>query len=427
MKILILNTSESTGGAAVAANRLMKALNKTGHRVNMLVRDKQSDNPDVITVNTSWLKQKINKARFVWERWLIFRSNGFSKKNLFTVSLANTGNNISKHPLAKEADIIHLHWINQGFLSLKNIKQLLKLGKPIVWTMHDMWPCTGICHHAGNCEKFRQQCGNCPLLRHPKKNDWSYRIWKRKKIVEPRKIHFTAVSRWLQARALQSDLLEHSEIPVIANVIDTAIFTPGDKLSARKALNLPFDKKIILMGAAKLNDPVKGFNYLQDALRILTAEGTAGNYLLVLFGNVKNDPEFLSGLTVESRYLGPINNMQKLVKLYQAADVTVVPSLYETFGQTIAEAMSCGCLAVSFNNSGQTDIIDHLENGYLAAGQSAADLAKGLRWILHEADYASLSVKAVEKVRSHFAEWIIVGEYIDLYKKMLDEVVEKRN
>jgi hypothetical protein len=116
MKILILSTSERTGGAAVAANRLMHALNKSGQEAKMLVRDKQTDDPNVVSINTNWWKKKINFVRFAYERWVIFLNNRFSRKNLFAVSIANTGTDISDHPLVKEADIIHLHWINQGFL-----------------------------------------------------------------------------------------------------------------------------------------------------------------------------------------------------------------------------------------------------------------------------------------------------------------------
>jgi glycosyltransferase involved in cell wall biosynthesis len=147
----------------------------------------------------------------------------------------------------------------------------------------------------------------------------------------------------------------------------------------------------------------------------LTIENDKENYLLLLFGNIKNDSTFLSDLPVPVRYVGLLSDMRDLVKLYQAADVTVMPSLYETFGQTISEAMACGCPAVSFDNSGQTDIIDHKINGYLAAYQSVDDLAKGIHWVLSDADYASLSAKATEKVRCYYAEWIVAGQYIDLY------------
>ena len=165
MNILILNTSELTGGAAVAANRLAKALGKSGVEVSMLVRDRKTDHVKVFSVNNSWTSHRLNSFRFIWERLIIFICNFFSKKNLFQVSIDNTGTDLSKHPLVQQADVIHLHWVNQGFLSLSDIKKLVNTGKPIVWTMHDMWPCTGICHHARDCEKFQTECESCFFLK----------------------------------------------------------------------------------------------------------------------------------------------------------------------------------------------------------------------------------------------------------------------
>ena len=142
MRILIVNTSENTGGAAIAAKRLMEALNRNGMKAKMLVRDKSTEQ---ITV-TALPRSPLLKAKFAWERLCIWKANRFRRKNLFQVDLANTGTDITRLPEFKEADVIHLHWVNQGFLSLKGLRRIIDSGKPIVWTMHDQWPFTGICH-----------------------------------------------------------------------------------------------------------------------------------------------------------------------------------------------------------------------------------------------------------------------------------------
>ena len=119
MRILFLNTSESKGGAAIAAKRLMNSLQKEGIDISMMVRDKATDDPSVIKIRSSkWL----NKIRFTYERLGIFIQNGFNRENLFAVSQANTGGDISRYSEVKCADVIHIHWINQGFLSLKDIR-----------------------------------------------------------------------------------------------------------------------------------------------------------------------------------------------------------------------------------------------------------------------------------------------------------------
>lgn len=149
MKILLLSTFELQGGAAIACKRLQQALEEQGISAKMLVRDKQTDDERVCSIYEKQPKW-FGKFRFLWECLVIWLNNGFSRHNLFAVSIANTGYRIDRHPLVKWADVIHLHWVNQGFLSLKSIAKLSSLGKPVVWTMHDQWAYTGICHYTGD-------------------------------------------------------------------------------------------------------------------------------------------------------------------------------------------------------------------------------------------------------------------------------------
>ena len=177
MRVLIINTSERIGGAAIAANRLMEALKNNGIKTKMLVRDKQTDQISVVELKKSWWKV----WQFIWERVVIWQANHFKKHNLFAVDIANTGTNITALPEFTQADVIHLHWINQGMLSLTDIRRIIQSGKPIVWTMHDMWPFTGICHYAGDCDKYATQCHNCPQLYKGSKKDIAYRTFQKKK------------------------------------------------------------------------------------------------------------------------------------------------------------------------------------------------------------------------------------------------------
>ena len=194
MRVLIVNTSERTGGAAIAANRLMEALKNNGIKAKMLVRDKASDQITVAAIPQT-VSLKIN---FIMERLAIWQANHFKKHNLFQLDIANTGTDITALPEFKEADIIHLHWINQGYLSLKNIRRIIDSGKPVVWTMHDMWPFTGICHYSGTCENYRSFCHNCPMLINGgSKNDLSTKIFRQKQnMLKGAHITFIACSQW---------------------------------------------------------------------------------------------------------------------------------------------------------------------------------------------------------------------------------------
>ena len=415
MKILILNTSERVGGASVAANRLMKALDERGLEARMLVRDKQTDDPRVVSINNGFLTQKINRLRFVWERFVIFLYNRFSKKNLFAVSIANTGSNINKHPLVREADIIHLHWVNQGFLSLKNIRQLTKLKKPIVWTMHDMWPCTGICHHARTCVNYQSFCRNCFFLQYASKKDLSTRIFNKKfNIFKTSNITFVTCSEWLCNMAKTSTLFANKQIIAIPNPIDTRRFNKTHKNTARSYLGLPENKQLLLFSAVNLSDQRKGFDYMAKAINLLA--DYKDSLELVMVGNKKQGD--ITALPLNVHYIPYITEEDKMATLYNAIDIYVTPSLEENLPNTIMEAMACGTPCAGFNTGGIPKMIDHKINGYLATYKSADDLAAGIRWVLSEADYNTLSEKAVEKVQSHYAEQIVAAQYVELYKSV---------
>ena len=192
MRILIVNTSERTGGAAVASGRLMNALNNNGAKAKMLVRDKESDHIAVVGLRRSLLQE----WHFLWERWCIFCHLHFSRKHLFEIDIANTGTDITTLPEFKEADVIHLEWINQGMLSLNDIRKIIAKGKAVVWTMHDLWPAAAICHYAHMCSSFKTGCHYCRLLPGGgSANDLSKRVWKRKATVyRNSNIHFVACS-----------------------------------------------------------------------------------------------------------------------------------------------------------------------------------------------------------------------------------------
>ena len=417
MRVLIINTSERIGGAAIAANRLMDALRNNGIQAKMLVRDKQTDNIIVIG-----LKKSLWKIwQFVWERIVIWKANRFKQHNLFAVDIANTGTDITTYPEFKEAEIIHLHWVNQGMLSLKDLKKILQSGKPIVWTMHDMWPCTGICHHARECDKYHQECHHCPYLYNggaPK--DLSNQTFKKKKeLYQLSPITFITCSQWLKERAGQSALLEEHNIIHIPNPIKTTLFTPRNKVEARLKCNLPTDKKLILFGSVKITDKRKGIDYFIESCKILAEKHPEliSNLGVAVYG--KESEQLKSLVPFQVYALDYISNEKELVNVYNAVDLFVTPSLEENLPNTIMEAMACGIPCVGFNVGGIPEMIDHLHNGYVADYKSAEDFANGIHWTLSESEYQSLSEEARRKVTSSYSESTIAKKYIEVYNKII--------
>ena len=417
MRVLIINTSERIGGAAIAANRLMEALKNNGIKAKMLVRDKQTDQISVVELKKSWWKV----WQFIWERIVIWKANHFKKHNLFAVDIANTGTNITTLPEFTQADVIHLHWINQGMLSLADIRRIIQSGKPVVWTLHDMWPFTGICHYAGDCDRYTTQCHNCPQLYKGSKKDLSYRTFlKKKKLFEEAQITFVACSRWLEALARKSDLIKGQAVTNIPNAINTNLFKPRDKKQARERCHLPQTKKLLLFGSVKITDKRKGIDYLVEAChQIASAYPDFSKELgVVVFGNQAG--QYASLFPFPIYPMNYVSNEKELVDIYNAVDLYVTPSLQDNLPNTIVEAMACGIPCIGFNVGGIPQMIDHLHNGYVAEYQSAHDLANGIHWALTEGEYESLSEEACRKAVSSYSESTIAKRYVEIYNKVTE-------
>lgn len=421
MKVCLISTFETTGGAAIACKRLLQALRALDVDAKMLVRDKQTHDPDVVSVNDSWMRRKMNLLRFAWERFVIWINNRLSRKNIFAVSIGNTGVNVSRLKEIQEADVIHIHWISQGFLSLSDIEKLIRTGKPVVWTMHDMWACTAICHHALACEKYKSGCYDCYYLGRSFWGDLAANVWRKKLFLQNSNITLVTVSSWLQAKVRASLLTHRLSSVVIPNSLDIAQFNPRPRETARRKFEISSSKKVVLWGAARLNDPIKGPDLLKQALNSLIElqPYLKNEILLVLFGDIKKDDSFLETFPCDYLYLGKLTNNDTLGDLYSMADVTVSSSLYETFGQTLIESMACGTPVVSFNNSGQTDIITHLQNGYLAEYLSVSDFAKGIFWAISEGRKQAIRECCVKTVRDRYAGQVVAKQYVALYKDLL--------
>lgn len=417
MRVLIVNTSENTGGAAVAANRLKEALNNNGIKAKMLVRDKESDDITVAQLNKSWHQ----KWDFLWERFVIYMRLHFKRDNLFLIDIANAGTDITKTREFKEADVIHLSWINQGMLSLKGIRKILESHKPVVWTMHDLWPASSICHYARSCRNYEKQCGNCPLLPgNGSSNDLSARIWRKKrKILERNSILFVTCSRWLADKAKKSGLLSGQKVISIPNPIDSRAFTKENREEARLYAGLPEGKKLILFVSQRVTDKRKGMDYFITAINKMVEahpEMKDNCGIAILGGKAE---ELADKLPLPSYPLGYVSEEKKIASIYNSVDLFVLPSLEDNLPNTIMEAMACGVPCVGFNTGGIPEMIDHLKNGYVAEYKSSDDLARGIHWVLSEADHQSLSNEAMKKVNQCYSQYAVAMKYIEAYNQAM--------
>ena len=316
-------------------------------------------------------------------------------------------------------EIINLHWINGGFLQ---IESLARLRKPIVWTMHDMWPFTGGCHYSEGCNHYAESCGACPILRSDQGKDLSRWVWNRKsRAWEDIDITVVALSNWLADCARKSSLFGDRPIEIIPNCIDTTVYKPIDKKYARELLNLPQDKKIIGFGALRATSaPRKGFHLLLPSLGVVGDSNLGKNVELAVFGASQSKNG--ANLSLKTHYHGEINDEFTLAAFYSAVDVYVLPSSEDNLPNTVMEALACGTPCVAFSIGGVPDMIDHHENGYLCRPFDCQDLADGILWILeNEERREALSKNARQKVLTTYEPRIVGNQYLNLYQKLVPQ------
>lgn len=309
----------------------------------------------------------------------------------------------------READIVHLHWV-AGMLDYGNAPEFLS-GKRIVWTLHDSNPFTGGCHVPAECGKFRETCGRCPQLGSGDPEDLSHSAWKAKEeCYRHLDMVLVAPSRWLGRCAADSSLLGRFPGLVIPNGIPTEVFRPYPKTEAKLSLGLPATGNVILFGAAYVSR-WKGFGYLHDAIRRLPAR-IRGNSVLASFGPLKGieRPE-----GIRARDFGSVSDQELLARIYSAADVFVIPSLYESLSNTTLESLSCGTPVVGFSQGGVSEIVADGVTGKTAPPGDSGGLAEGIAWILEHSGAMGLPERCRDFAVREYAQHVQAERYRDLY------------
>jgi glycosyltransferase involved in cell wall biosynthesis len=409
IRVVHMIAGPTSGGAARGALGIHFALRELG------VDSKVINN----SVNSVGLREGIlrvsphglSRVRLFFN-WFISRLLVFGHINRKRVifNLGIEGVPFENTEVFKRADIVHYHWVN----GLVSIDQIGKTTKNSLWTLRDMWPFTGGCHYSMDCKKYESECGNCPILRSNRTFDISSRVIQSKKRL-PRNMKIVGVSSWITEAARNSTVFRSFDVRTIPNAIDTKLFVPSEKFQARAKLNLPQDRKIILMGASNIHDYYKGFDLFLEAIpKIKTA-----NMLFVLFGKV--DRPSMSRIDAEFQLRGEIRDPNQLNWLYSAADAVVVPSRMDAFPKTIIESMACGTPVICFDTSSFSEIVVHRKTGYLAEAFDPSDLAKGLDWAseLSPAEAEAVSRIARKTVEEQFDTRVAAEKYLSLYREML--------
>lgn len=410
MKVVHLSTFDIRGGAAIAAERLVRALIDDGVDASLLVLQREGKSTCVHALEQATPLRA--RVQFYREIWASFRRNGLKRDStLFARSYPIAGFNVTNSPLVQEADIIHLHWINQGFLSIRSLEDLVALRKPIVWTMHDMWPVTAVAHHCKDVNAWTQKSPQ----------SLEYRIGQRKqRLYRELKPCFVGCSEWIAREAAKSILAKECRVTHIVNAADTEHFQLVDQKQARQKLGLPEAGPIILFGAANAQDPRKGYAQLIETFHFLRHSKEQLPYAVV-FGKadervLRND---LEGFDL--RVAGYVKDPVEMNLYYAAADLFLTPSLEENLPNTIIEAQLAGTPTVAFAVGGIPEIIDLPEAGKTVPLFDCRALADAVAEVLSQRD--SLCRTQLYK---HALERYSAGGVADSYRRLYDSLLHAK-
>ena len=426
LSVVHLSNNDIVGGASRAAYRIHRCLedNKSDYLVNssMKVVKKYSSDPTVTCLQNNsyfWKRLQPRISRFLKSN---FKTTNQSARN---IAYPSTGllKQINNDKSLKK--IIHLHWLGDNTISIEEVG---KLKDPVFWTLHDQWPFCGAEHYTHppinkngiqiNDFRYRQSYSSKSRILSEKGFDINKWTWERKKKSWKRPINIVATSSWLFECVKKSSLMNNWPIHLIPYPINTKKWKPINKFQAKNILNIDTNKKVILFGAiGGTKDPRKGSHILEEALKIFRDsffEHIEDKIQILIFGEESNK-QYMNNLPVD--FLGSFSDDLSLRIIYSAADVMVVPSIQEAFGQTASEAHACGTPVAAFKIGGLIDIVSHQETGFLADPYDPKSLAYGINWILEDEErIKKLSLQSRLKAKKYWDSEIIAKKYIDAYR-----------
>lgn len=405
LRILHISTADNSGGAARSTYRLHLGLQKLGHESRLLVRWKVTDDPLVRRIGCSLPDRVCAKIGELSGLQYLFYPSSFL---------------LPLDPWFKWADIIQLHNVHGNFFSHTSLPLLSRL-KPVIWWFHDMWPMTGHCAYAYDCEEWKRGCRgcSCALTEYPPlRLNTSPLLWKIKKWAYDRsRLFIVPPSHWLEGVIAQSPLLNRFPRKIIPYGLDINVFRPWPKAMARQKWGLNPKGKIISFCAFNIDNPRKGGTFLKEALKKLSVKNP-GELTLLTVGERNEEWKPIGPIAV--RHLGTISSDEELGSLFSACDLFVLPTLGDNPPHVVRESMACGTPVVSFNVGGVPELLRHMETGYLAQHKDSEDLARGIQLLLEQDELrARMGAKCRENAEREQSIELHCRRFSDLYQEIL--------
>lgn len=407
MRVLhVSGAGVSGGGAARATYRLHTGLREAGVDSRVLVGYDDTSDPTVD--GTSGVRGRLRQAaRRRITKLPLYR---YPNRDPEPFSLAWVPERRLAQIRAHDPDIVHLHWVAGGFLRPKTIAAI---DVPVVWTLHDMWPFTGGCHVSGTCSKYQDHCMKCPQLGASNKKDLSHQLFNRKKkYLKNKRIHLVAPSSWMKKCAVDSSIFSNNPIRVIHNGLRTDSFYPRDYSYFENEHGISNNKTVVCFGSS-YQSKFKGMKLMYEVAESINS---LDNIQMICFG--APPPEQLTNLSSVS-YIGYLDDTH-IKYAYSDADIFIMPSKVESFGQMASESLASGTPVVAFEATGIRDVVDHKHTGYLAEPYKPDDIVNGVKWIGEKSCRINdLNRQARKTAVEKFDINIISQQHINLYKSIV--------
>ncbi len=417
MKIAIFNTDAARGGAARSALRLHRALLAVNPETTMLVRRESNSEPGVLECGSEPSSEDV--AFSLVQDCFVNAHRTTATNTIFSLGLP--GMSCLANPAVSDADVFNLHWVT-NFLAPSQIAELLTLGKPVVWTLHDQWPMTGGCHYPAGCRQFTSLCRDCPQLTEDPFGMVEMLFQQRLGAYADR-ITIVAPSKWMANEARQSRVFRNSRIEAIPNGLDLKSFAPMSRSLARAPLGIPEDAFVMLFACSSAAESRKGGDFLKeiaDALgRVpeLKSMHRSGKLRLLLFGWGTGDVS--TGILPE-KHMGFLSGDSDLASVYSAADVLLHLASEDNLPNTVLEAMACGTPVLAFDAGGAREMVIDGETGRLVPLRNLDACVSALRDMIDNRDYcAALGNRSRKRMEEHFNADIEARRYLRLFEELI--------
>ncbi len=403
MNILQVGNTDVVG-ARFNGRDLRRRLSARGHESHHCVWRKDSDDDHTYELATSRYRWFVND-----------KVCGAIEKRLSIQSvLYPFAAGLFLDPRFRGADVVHYHLIHDRFFSLATLP-LLTRRKPSVWTLHDPWAMTGHCLYPLDCERWKTGCGECPRLGIPlpMETDRSAAMWKIKRAVYRRsKLDIVVASPWMRRMAEQSPLVSAFRLHLIPHGIDLGVFKPGDADRAKRRLGVLPGSAVVCFRAAE--GEFKGLSHVKDALHRLTAGRPV--CLLTCQGRGLADEFGGKHQVIE---MGWVDDVDRTVEAYNAADVFLMPSMAEAFGMMAIEAMACGKPVIVFEGTSLPEVVSAPPRGVaVPAGDAPAQAAALARLLDNAEERLAAGRRALAVARDRYDVERQVDRLVALYEDL---------